>query len=64
MWDSVIALVPTVVATGAFFVVLRLILRADRMERRALTRLEAQYADATGSDSLLVEAPQAGEIKS
>ena len=43
MWDSVIALVPTVVLATAFFVVLRLILRADHNERRALARLEAEY---------------------
>ena len=48
MWDSVIVLVPTVVLTAAFFVALRLILRADRNERRALARLEAEYEKKSG----------------
>lgn len=43
MLDSIIAVTPTVVLTAAFFIVLRIILRADRNERQALAKLEAEY---------------------
>ncbi|MFT4229439.1 MAG: hypothetical protein QM602_04040 [Microbacterium sp.] len=42
-WAAVLwALAPTVVVSAIFFLVLRGILRADRVERRAYARVEAQ----------------------
>lgn len=41
-WQAVIALVPSVGVGVLFFVVIRSLVRADRNERAALARFEAQ----------------------
>jgi hypothetical protein len=42
-WAAVVwSLAPTIVVTGLFFFILRSALRADRTERRAYARVEAE----------------------
>ncbi len=57
-WTAVVwSLLPTVVVSALFFFVLRSIVRADRNERRALARYEAEERAKLGLPST---APQGG----
>jgi hypothetical protein len=41
-WDVILALVPPIFVGGIFWIVMRAILRADRTERNAYAKIEAQ----------------------
>ena len=57
-WVAVFwSLIPTVVVSGLFFFVLRSILRADRTERRAYDRIEAEQRAKRGLAPLDPGAP-------
>jgi hypothetical protein len=59
-WAAVLwSLAPTVVVSAIFFFVLRGILRADRMERRAYAEVEAEERAKRGMPP--AAAPAAGE---
>ena len=64
-WDVILALVPPIFVGGIFWIVMRAILRADRTERNAYAKIEAQELAKFEADKQAAKASDAeGEASS